>query len=183
MDAKTLASKLGLTPKTVLSRARSLGITGVQAKIEGREGRPATVFSADECDRIANFGKPEKQANGVTEDDEIDAASNGSIVLSERVLAPLIAQMQDLNQSLDTIEKAMGAAMANRLRQTGSRATGYMVAELSDWQPLAPQANMGTIAQLFGALQPPAITPNLAAGYCDNLPPATPRQDSLKSAS
>lgn len=69
MDAKSLAQKLGITAKTVSKRARILGI-GTQAKIPGKEGRPATVYNPEECDRIASYGKPSNPTHESDSDDE-----------------------------------------------------------------------------------------------------------------
>lgn len=183
MDAKTLATQLGLTPKTILSRARALGITGTQTKTEGANGRPATVFSPQEVEQIKAYGRTEKASTDADPEAEVNAAASGSIVLTDKVLAPYVAQMKELDSSLTTVEKAVGHAMAQRAKESPQRTMAYMVEDLTQWQGASVEVNLGFLSRLTAALAPAPVTPNLSAQYLDNLPPIVPRQESLKPAS
>jgi len=139
MDANALAAKLGVTPKTVRTRARSLGIVGTQTKTEGREGRPATVYSPQECDRISNYGKAQEPLQGEAFGSEDDAIDVGAMVLNRAISAPLSTQLATIAAQLEAVEDtgsdilaARIAAMPNRLMlKTAQKLQGYESVDLS----------------------------------------------------
>ena len=88
MDAKSLASELGITPKQVHTRAKALGIHGTEAKTEGKEGRAPKVFSPEECDRIRAYGKAQKSVSDSAYGTEDDAIDTGAMILKSAIGAP-----------------------------------------------------------------------------------------------
>ena len=120
MDAKALAQELNLREKTIHTRAKMLGITGTQTKQEGREGRPAKIFSPEECDRIRNYGKPQPVADGNlgTEDDAIE---HGAMILKNSIGAPLASQFQAISSQLESVEDVAAHALAQRIQAMPTR--------------------------------------------------------------
>lgn len=121
MDAKTLANELGITPKQVHTRAKALGITGSQIKQEGREGRPATVFSPQECERIRNYGKSQKDVSDGNLGSEDDAIDQGAMILKNSIGAPLAIQFQAISSQLESVEDVAAQALSARIQAMPTR--------------------------------------------------------------
>lgn len=150
MDAKTLASKLGITPKTVYSRAKILGISGTQAKVEGQNGRPTTVYTPEECDRIARFGKHEQSDRPDTEELEGEALESSALALTQTVALPAIQQFQAINSMIETFEDKAAEAISDRLSQVQSRILAKTAKKLEKQQGM----DMSTV---FGLLSVPSL--------------------------
>ena len=139
MDAKSLASELGITPKQVHTRAKALGIKGSQVKTEGQNGRPATVFNPEECERIRNYGKAQEPLQGEAFGSEDEAISQGAMILNRAIGAPLTSQLATIAAQLEAVEDtgsdilaARIAAMPNRLMlKTAAKLQGYESVDLS----------------------------------------------------
>jgi len=147
MDAKTLAEKLGVTPKTVWTRAKALGITGTQAKAEGKEGRPGVIYSPDECDRIANYGKAKPVSEGFSEDEGIES---GALALQAQIAAPLAKGFAQIASQIEAIEDQAANALTARVSAMPSRILGKVARNLGTHEAL----NLG---EVFGVLNAPAI--------------------------
>jgi hypothetical protein len=121
MDAKSLAQELNLREKTIHTRARALGITGTEAKTEGKEGRPPKIFTPEECDRIRNYGKSPKSVtdNGYGSEDE--AIDQGAMILKGAIGAPLASQFQAISSQLEIVEDTAANALSARIQAMPSR--------------------------------------------------------------
>lgn len=165
MDSKSLAEKLGITQKTVLTRAKALGIKGTTAKIEGQNGRPSAIYSPEECDRIANYGKSQNPTHdGVLGDD--DAAEVAGLSLRSAVAAPLTAQFSSIASQLDSIEESASNALAARVASMPSRILTRTAKKLKGLDCV-------DLSEVFGVL----TTPSLPMTTIDiNLGSPLPRQ-------
>ena len=150
MDAKSLAQELGLTPKQIHTRAKALGIVGTQAKIEGKEGRPSTVFSPQECDRIRAYGKAQKPVTDSVYGTEDEAIAGGAMVLQQAIGAPLAAQFQNISSQLDAVEDTAANALAARVSAMPSRIMLKAAQKLRGSESL-------DLAAIVGILEAPAL--------------------------
>ena len=121
MDAKSLGQELGLTAKQIHTRAKALGIVGTQTKIEGKEGRPSTVFSPEECDRIRAYGKSPKSVSDSVYGTEDDAIAGGAMILQQAIGSPLASQFQAISSQLEIVEDTAASALAARVSAMPSR--------------------------------------------------------------
>ena len=121
MDAKSLASELGITPKQVHTRAKALGIAGTQTKIQGKEGRPSTVFTPEECDRIRHYGKAQESVSDSVYGTEDDAIDQGAMILKSAIGSPLAGQFQAISNQLELVEDTAASALAARVSAMPSR--------------------------------------------------------------
>ena len=154
MDAKSLAQELGLTPKQIHTRAKALGIVGTQAKIEGKEGRPSTVFSPQECDRIRAYGKAQKPVTDSVYGTEDDAIAGGAMVLQQAIGAPLAAQFQNISSQLESVEDTAANALAARIAAMPSRIMIKASAKLKNSESL----DLSAIVSILEAPALPART-------------------------
>ncbi|MFZ9739317.1 MAG: hypothetical protein ACO3EZ_15050 [Prochlorotrichaceae cyanobacterium] len=150
MDAKALADELKISPKTVHTRAKALGITGSQVKQEGKEGRPATVFSPQECDRIRNYGKAQKPVTDGIYGTEDDAIAGGAMVLQQAIGSPLAAQFQAISSQLENVEDAAAQALSARIQAMPSRIMIKAAQRLKSSESL-------DLSAIVGILEAPAL--------------------------
>ena len=161
MDAKTLAEKLKITPKTVWTRAKALGITGTQAKTEGQNGRPGVVYSPAECDRIASYGKaqnPVSDSDSGNDDEAIDA---GAMVMMNAIGSPLTLQFQAITNQLDGIEDHAANALAQRVSAMPSRIMLKTAQKLKSHESLDLSAIVGILGTATLSLPMKRIDPSL----------------------
>ena len=150
MDAKSLASELGITPKQVHTRAKALGIHGTEAKTEGKEGRAPKVFSPEECDRIRAYGKAQKSVSDSAYGTEDDAIDTGAMILKSAIGAPLAAQFQNISSQLESVEDTAANALAARIAAMPSRIMIKASAKLKNSESL-------DVAAIVGILEAPAL--------------------------
>ena len=163
MDAKSLAEKLKITPKTVWTRAKALGITGTQTKIEGQNGRPGVVYSPEECDRIAFYGNGKAQ-NPVTESDsgnDDEAIDAGAMVMMNAIGSPLAFQFQAITNQLDGIEDHAANALAQRVSAMPSRIMLKTAQKLKAYESLDLSAIVGILGTAPLSLPMKRIDPSL----------------------
>ena len=163
MDAKSLAEKLKITPKTVWTRAKALGITGTQTKIEGQNGRPGVVYSPEECDRIASYGYGKAQ-NPVTESDsgnDDEAIDAGAMTLRESIGSPLAQQFGAISSQLEAIEDSASIALANRIQAMPSRIMMKTSQRLKSYESLDLSAIVGVLGCQTLSLPARKIDPSL----------------------
>ena len=161
MDAKSLAEKLKITPKTVWTRAKALGITGTQTKIEGQNGRPGVVYSPAECDRIASYGKPSNpttESDSGNDDEAIDA---GAMVMMNAIGSPLAFQFQAITNQLDGIEDHAANALAQRVSAMPSRIMLKTAQKLKAYESLDLSAIVGILGTAPLSLPMKRIDPSL----------------------
>ena len=149
MDANALAEQLGVTAKTVRTRARALGIKGTQAK-SGESHRPGTVYNAEECERIANYGQRQKPVTDGNLGTEDEAISQSALALQQAIGSPLAAQFQAIATQLDTLEEDAANALAARVSAVPHRVLSRTAAKLQGFQPVE-------MAEVFGVLSAPQL--------------------------
>lgn len=148
MDAKSLAEKLGVTPKTIWTRAKALGIQGSQVKTEGANGRPGVVYSPEECDRIANYGKsPKPTPESFSEDEGVES---GALALQAQIATPLAKGFAQIASQIEAIEDQAANALTARVSAMPSRILSKVARNLGTHESL----NLG---EVFGILSAPAI--------------------------
>ena len=150
MDAKSLAQELNLREKTIHTRARALGITGTEAKTEGKEGRPPKIFTPEECDRIRNYGKAQKSVSDSAYGTEDEAIAGGAMILKSAIGAPLAAQFQNISSQLDAVEDTAANALAARVSAMPSRIMLKAAQKLRGSESL-------DLAAIVGILEAPAL--------------------------
>ena len=161
MDAKSLAEKLKITPKTVWTRAKALGITGTQTKIEGQNGRPGVVYSPAECDRIASYGKPSNPTTESDSDNDDEAIDAGAMVMMNAVGNPLAQQFSAINSQLEAIENAASVAIAQRVQAMPSRIMLKTAEKLKSYESLDLSAIVGVLGCQTLSLPARKIDPSL----------------------
>ena len=161
MDAKSLAEKLKITPKTVWTRAKALGITGTQTKIEGQNGRPGVVYSPAECDRIAFYGKPSNPTTESDSDNDDEAIDAGSMVMMNAIGSPLALQFQAITNQLDGIEDHAANALAQRVSAMPSRIMLKTAQKLKAYESLDLSAIVGILGTAPLSLPMKRIDPSL----------------------
>ena len=161
MDAKSLAEKLKITPKTVWTRAKALGITGTQTKIEGQNGRPGVVYSPEECDRIASCGKPSNPTTESDSDNDNEAIDAGAMVMMNAIGSPLAFQFQAITNQLDGIEDHAANALAQRVSAMPSRIMLKTAQKLKAYESLDLSAIVGILGTAPLSLPMKRIDPSL----------------------
>ena len=161
MDAKSLAEKLKITPKTVWTRAKALGITGTQTKIEGQNGRPGVVYSPAECDRIASYGKAQNPTTESDSDNDDEAIDAGSMVMMNAIGSPLALQFQAITNQLDGIEDHAANALAQRVSAMPSRIMLKTAQKLKAYESLDLSAIVGILGTAPLSLPMKRIDPSL----------------------
>lgn len=140
---------------------------------------PADVLEILDLGRSGET-EPPKQ---VYESEDVEASQDGSFMVLAQSSAAIV---QDL-QTVLTMAKQQDDLLINttveylapdnrRARIMGGIAKGLACKPSETFTESLKFA-------FWQAPQLPPLTPNLSASYCDNLPPAAPRQESLKSAS
>jgi len=145
MDAKALAQELNLREKTIHTRAKMLGITGTQTKQEGREGRPAKIFSPEECERIRNYGKPQKGVSDGNLGSEDDAISQGAMILQQSISAPLATQLATIANQLEQVEDMGSDILAARIAAMPSRLMFKTAQKLQSYESVDLSAIVGIL--------------------------------------
>ena len=116
IDTATLASRLGVSAKTVGARAKALGISPMTAS-QG-QGRPKAVWSPEQAAAIGAYGKQqETQELESLEDVGGDAAAAGYLALQTNVAMPLGQQLTAYSAQLDHIEDQAAIVIAHRTSQ------------------------------------------------------------------
>lgn len=162
MDAKALAQKLGVTPKTIGVWAKTLGIRGTAVKAEGQTGRPSIVYSPQECEQIAQHGRPQNPVtdSGFTEDEGIQA---GAVVLRETIAAPLALGFSQIASQLEAIEDQAASALTARVSQMPQRILGKVARNLKGYEAL----NLGDV---FGVINAPSLPTSTIEVNLGSLP-------------
>ena len=160
-DASTLGKELGLTSQTVNTRARVLGIVPTEIKQEGQTGRPRRVFSPEQCDRIASYGKaqnPVTESDSGNDDEAIDA---GAMVMMNAIGSPLAFQFQAITNQLDGIEDHAANALAQRVQAMPSRIMLKTAEKLKSYESLDLSAIVGVLGCQTLSLPARKIDPSL----------------------
>ena len=160
-DASTLGKELGLTSQTVNTRARVLGIVPTEIKQEGQTGRPRRVFSPEQCDRIASYGKaqnPVTESDSGNDDEAIDA---GAMVMMNAIGSPLAFQFQAITNQLDGIEDHAANALAQRVQAMPSRIMLKTAEKLKSYESLDLSAIVGILGTAPLSLPMKRIDPSL----------------------
>lgn len=121
IDTATLASRLGVSPKTISTRAKALGISPMTAS-QG-QGRPKAVWSPEQAAAIGAYGKPQETAQLESLDDvggNAAAAAYGA--LQTTVAMPLGQQLSAYSAQLEALEDQAAIAIAHRTSQVLPRA-------------------------------------------------------------
>ena len=161
IDTATLASRLGVSPKTVSTRAKALGISPMTAS-QG-QGRPKSVWSPEQAAAIGAYGKPqESQELESLEDVGGDAASAAYGALQSSVAMPLGQQLSAYSAQLENLENQAAIAIAHRTSQVLPRA----LHKASQLMGKGQGFNIADIAA--GALGLPSMTPPpIGASYSE----------------
>ena len=153
IDTATLASRLGVSAKTIGARAKALGIVAMTAS-QGA-GRPKAMWSPEQVAAIAAYGKPqESQELESLEDVGGDAAAAGYLALQTNVAIPLGQQLTAYSAQLDHIEDQAAIVIAHRTCQVLPR-TFHKASQLVMGQ--GKGFDISDIAR--GALGIPCLTP------------------------
>jgi len=172
IDTATLAQRLGVTSKTVLTRAKALGLSPVQATQGG--GRPKSLWSPEQASAIAGYGKnPEPQPLEDMDELEGTAAITAYGALHQSLAMPLGQQLTAYNSQLEALEDQAAIAMAHRTRQVLPRALAKAAAILNstpDGFSLSDIAAgaLGSVS-LTPTPLPQALTRAQLSSYLDNL--------------
>lgn len=145
-DTATISKELGITAQSVNARARILGIKGQEIKEEGKNGRPRRVFSPEECDRIASYGKAQTPVSESDTDDEDEAIDRGAMTLRESIGTPLAKQFGAISVQLEAIEDSASIALANRIQAMPSRIMRKAAQKLNGYESL----DLATIVGVLG---------------------------------
>ena len=152
IDTATLASRLGVSAKTIGARAKALGITAMTAS-QG-QGRPKAVWSPEQAAAIGAYGKPQESQELESLDDVSgNAAAAGYMALQTNVALPLGQQLNAYAQQLESIEDQAAIAIAHRTSQVLPRA----LAKASQLMGRGTGFDISDIAR--GALGIPDMTP------------------------
>ena len=160
-DTATISKELGITAQSVNARARILGIKGQEIKEEGKNGRPRRVFSPEECDRIASYGKaqnPVTESDSGNDDEAIDA---GAMVMMNAIGSPLAFQFQAITNQLDGIEDHAANALAQRVSAMPSRIMLKTAQKLKAYESLDLSAIVGILGTAPLSLPMKRIDPSL----------------------
>lgn len=173
LDTKTLAQHLNVTPKTITSRAKALGITPTTATQVGG-GRPKAMWTAEQAQAIANYGKAaEAVALEDLETTEGAAAQAGYLALQQTVSMPLGQQLAALNQTYEELEDQAAIAIAHRTCQVLPRAIAKASALLALQGTGFNFADIAKGALGVGSMQAKPIQQSLTsaqlASYLDNF--------------
>ena len=160
-DASTLGKELGLTSQTVNTRARVLGIVPTEIKQEGQTGRPRRVFSPEQCDRIAAYGKAQTPTPDSDTDDEDEAIDRGAMTLRNTIATPLALQFQQMNSQLETLEDQAAQAIAQRIESMPRRIMLKASKRLAGYEALDLGAIVGVLGCQPLALPMKKIDPSL----------------------
>ena len=160
-DASTLGKELGLTSQTVNTRARVLGIVPTEIKQEGQTGRPRRVFSPEQCDRIASYGKPSNPTTESDSDNDDEAIDAGAMTLRESIGSPLAQQFGAISSQLEAIEDSASIALANRIQAMPSRIMMKTSQRLKSYESLDLSAIVGVLGCQTLSLPARKIDPSL----------------------
>lgn len=171
-DTRTLAQTLGITEKTVRSRAAALGLTPDQVK-QGA-GRPKNMWSADQAAAIAAYGQTQESAPMEDLSDvEGEAAAAGYLALQQAISMPLGQQLAELNQTYEDLEDTAAVAIAHRTAQVIPRAVAKASALLDAQGSGFNLTDIIRGALGVGPMQPKpikqALTQAQLAAYLDNF--------------
>ena len=160
-DTATISKELGITAQSVNARARILGIKGQEIKEEGKNGRPRRVFSPEECDRIACYGKPSNPTTESDSDNDDEAIDAGSMVMMNAIGSPLALQFQAITNQLDGIEDHAANALAQRVSAMPSRIMLKTAQKLKAYESLDLSAIVGILGTAPLSLPMKRIDPSL----------------------
>jgi len=118
-DTRTLAQNLGLTEKTIRTRAAALGLTPDQVK-QGA-GRPKAMWSNDQANAIAAYGQSQESDVADIADEETQTATLAYRTAQSALAAPMGQQFAAINSNLEALEDNGAVALANRISQVPSR--------------------------------------------------------------
>jgi len=173
-DTKTLAQSLGLTEKTIRTRAAALGLQPDQVK-QGA-GRPKAMWSNDQANAIAAYGQTETALETDLHAEEAQSAALAYHTAQSALAMPMGQQFARVNQQLENMEDQAAIALATRVSQVPHRALAKACGLLQHQQQ---QGGNFDIADIFqGALglaplQPKPIQQSLSqaqlSAYLDNL--------------
>jgi hypothetical protein len=161
MDSKALAQRCGVTVKTINQRARILGISGTQAKIEGKEGRPATVYNPEECDRIGSYGKAQTPVSDSDLGNDDEAIDRGVLALQTAIGNPLSQQFGAIATQLETIEDLAANALVQRVQALPNRVMLKAAQRLQSHEGLDLTAIIGVLGCQALSLPARKIDPSL----------------------
>ena len=175
-DTKTLAQTLGITEKTVRSRAAALGLTPDQVK-QGA-GRPKAMWSNDQANAIAAYGQSQESAVADVADEETQTAALAYQTAQSALAAPMGQQFAAINQNLEALEDNGAIALANRIAQVPSRTLAKACHLLQSQNEafdiadvLGGALGLGSLSQkpIGPDYQPRALTQAQRSVYADNF--------------
>jgi len=160
-DASTLSKDLGVSPQTINARARILGIKPTEVKVEGQPGKPRRVFSPEECDRIAAYGKAQTPVSDSDLGNDDEAIDRGVLALQTAIGNPLSQQFGAIATQLETIEDLAANALVQRVQALPNRVMLKAAQRLQSHEGLDLTAIIGVLGCQALSLPARKIDPSL----------------------
>ena len=152
IDTSSLAARLGVSPKTIGTRAKALGI--VAMTVSQGAGRPKAMWSPEQAAAIAAYGKPQESQELESLDDVGgNAAAAGYLALQTNVAMPLGQQLTAYSAQLEHLEDQAAIAVAHRTAMVLPRTLAKAAQLMGKGQGF----NIADVAA--GALGIPDLTP------------------------
>jgi hypothetical protein len=171
-DTKTLAQALGLSEKTIRTRAAALGL--VPEQVSQGAGRPKALWSGEQAQAIAAYGQTQDSSpNEALGDVEGNAAQAGYLALQQTVSMPMGQQLAALNQTYEALEDQAAIAIAHRTAQVLPRAMAKASALLTQRGTSFDFADLAKGALGVSSMQAKPIAQSLTSAqlssYLDNF--------------
>lgn len=131
MDTSTLAKELGLTPKTIRTRAAALGL--LPTVVSQGQGRPRQLWTQEQAEAIANYGSHAPQVSAMENLEELEDGAAMAVygAVHGAITAPLQNQIETFSSQLEAIEDQAAIAMTHRARQSPARILSKMATLLN----------------------------------------------------
>lgn len=173
-DTKTLAQTLGLSEKTIRTRAAALGL--VPEQVSQGAGRPKALWSAEQAAAIAAYGQTQDSPETDIAGDEAQSAALAYATAQSALAMPMNQQFAKVGQQLENLEDQAAIALAQRVSQVPHRALAKACHLLQEHQK---QGGNFDIADILGGalglapMQPKPIQQSLTTAqlkvYADNF--------------
>ena len=147
-DIQTVAQDLALSPQTINTRIRVLGIVPTEIREDGKPGRGKRCLTPEQVETIASYGKTKPIAQDYGDQDQ--SVDSGALMLRSTIAAPLASQFSAISNQLETIEDQASEALSARVAAMPQRILAKTAARLQGLESL-------DISEIFGVLQTPAL--------------------------
>jgi len=147
-DIQTVAQELALSPQTINTRIRVLGIVPTEIREDGKPGRGKRCLTPEQVETIASYGKTKPIAQDYG--DENQSVDTSALMLRSTIAAPLATQFSAISNQLEAIEDQASEALSARVAAMPQRILAKTAARLQGLESL-------DISEIFGVLQTPAL--------------------------